>query len=92
MKITKKKWTFKEQGDANNFVVFAGKNWLFHLQHNGEQTVDEQRANLRLVCGAKDILKSLQEMIEMYDKVQPAGGYQGVYEIAKYRVNEILNK
>lgn len=92
MKFTKKKWTFKEQGDANNYVVFAGDNWLLHIQHNGEQVNNEQLANLRLICGAKDILKSLNEMIEMYEKVQPAGGYQGVYETAKMRVNKILDK
>lgn len=57
-----------------------------------EEHIEKQLANLRLVCGAKGILKSLQEMIEMYEKVQPAGGYQGVYEIAKSRVNNILKK
>jgi hypothetical protein len=35
-----------------------------------------------------DMLKALQEMVRMYESVQPAGGWQGVYEQARYAIKK----
>lgn len=71
-------------GEANQYYLIndnTGK-WLYSIQHNGEQLVEEQKANINLIAASYDLLEALQEMIRMYETVQPAGGWQGVYESA----------
>jgi hypothetical protein len=46
------------------------------------QEKDEQIANAKLIAVAPELLKCLQDMVEMYEEVQPCGGYQGYYEEA----------
>lgn len=38
--------------------------------------------NLRLISAAPDLLDALDEMIRMYEAIEPGGGWQGVYECA----------
>ena len=38
-------------------------------------------ADARLIAAAPDLLEALIEYKRLYDEVQPAGGWQGVYEI-----------
>ena len=42
----------------------------------------EIEANAKLIAVAPQLLKCLQDMVEMYEDVQPSGGYQGYYEEA----------
>jgi hypothetical protein len=43
---------------------------------------DEALANAKLISMSPQLLKCLQDMVEMYEDVQPCGGYQGYYEEA----------
>lgn len=62
---TKGPWTFREQGDANQYVILdADGHWLASLQHNGEPLVDHQRANLALMTAAPDLLAALEEVLD----------------------------
>ena len=80
--------------EANKFFITNEKTgrWLLSIQHNGEQTVSEQTANINLILAGRDLLEALQDMIRMYEEVQPAGGWQGVYEGAVYAVNKATKK
>lgn len=40
--------------------------------------------NAHVIAAAPEMLEALELMIKMYEEVQPAGGYQGVYDIAVY--------
>jgi hypothetical protein len=65
-------WQFREQGDANEFVVLdhAGR-WLFSIRHNGEELFAKQLANLRLVAAGPVLLSALEEL---------SGIVQGLYD------------
>lgn len=54
-------WDYREDGDANFYHITdqAGK-WLLCLQHNGEQLTDQQRANMRLIAAAPEMLAALK--------------------------------
>lgn len=41
---------------------------------------DEALANAKLISMSPQLLKCLQDMVEMYEAVQPCGGYQNYYE------------
>ena len=49
---------------------------------------DEVEANAKLMAAAPELIEALSEMIRMYEEVQPAGGWQGVYEYAKYALEK----
>ncbi|MES3022721.1 MAG: hypothetical protein V4857_14170 [Pseudomonadota bacterium] len=49
----------------------------------GSRETLQLEANARLIIAAPNLLAALQDMVSMYEAVQPAGGYQGVYEIAR---------
>ena len=42
----------------------------------------------KLLKQRNEMLEALQEMVRMYEEVQPAGGWQGVYEGAKYAIKK----
>ena len=50
--------------------------------------VYENEADARLIAAAPDLLDALLEYKRMYEEVQPAGGWQGVYELG----NEAIAK
>lgn len=45
-------------------------------------------ANAKLIAAAPELLEALNEMVRMYEEVQPAGGWQGVYEEAIYVIKK----
>lgn len=40
-------WTFREQGEANQFAIITKGGWIIALLCNGELTVEQQRAIMR---------------------------------------------
>jgi hypothetical protein len=50
----------------------------------------EYKANSKLIAVAPQLLECLQQMVEMYEEVQPCGGYQGYYDEAVYVIKKAL--
>jgi hypothetical protein len=50
------------------------------------------KANQRLIAAAPELLDALKEMVRMYEEVQPAGGYQGVYEMAQEAIDKATTR
>jgi hypothetical protein len=50
---------------------------------------DDKEKYLKLFEQAPEILKALKEFVRMYEEIQPAGGWQGVYENGKYLIEKI---
>lgn len=48
----------------------------------------EEHAIAKLISAAPDLLEALNDMIEMYEQVQPVGGWQGVYDSAIYAIKK----
>lgn len=55
---------------------------------NMEQVDIENLANAKLIAAAPELLKSLKEMVKMYEIVEPAGGWQGVYDTAVFTIKK----
>lgn len=52
-----------------------------------EDNLEVGEANLVLIQSSPDLLEACKEAIRMYESVQPAGGWQGVYEQLLEAVN-----
>ena len=63
-------WYFHEQGSACFYAITHFKekrnsvDWLLSLQHNGEQLLEEERANMRLIAAAPDLLAVCKEALQ----------------------------
>lgn len=66
--------------DKGNFITTTSS-----VRNNNWQ---EYFANAKLITAAPELLEALQDMVKMYEKVQPAGGYQGYYETAIYAIKK----
>lgn len=75
------------EGEDEAIVHFDG----FHQEFWGDLGLKETLANAYLISAAPDLLAALKEMVKMYEAVQPAGGYQGVYEIAVEAIKKATN-
>ena len=53
---------------------------------------EEFKSNCHLIASAPLLLEALQEMIRMYEEVEPAGGWKGVHDQSVSAVNKALNK
>ena len=64
MKHTPGPWLVHEDGEANFFTVMDSKgNWLLRIQHNGEQLLEKQRANLHLIAAMPELLEALIDVL-----------------------------
>lgn len=76
-------------------VEYGGK-WAIQKENfysDSDDLLDEEycknaTANAKLVASAPELLEALKEMVRMYKKVQPAGGWQGVYEGAVHAIEK----
>lgn len=90
MRLIKK---FYSQGDDYSVSLSGKSKWHFGysndypMQHGSGQTfqLPDKMVN-SLVEERKELLEALSEMVRMYEEVEPAGGWQGVYEGAKYAI------
>jgi hypothetical protein len=69
-------WFYHKQGDANFYAITHHKekrnevNWLLSLQHNGEQGIKEQTANMMLISKAPNMYKLLVNIAGYNDIVK----------------------
>ena len=74
---TTEKWEHTTDGEANFYGIATEKDWLMRVQQNGELSVEEQEANIRLIVGApqtlkqRDLLLTLVEDILKWDGILP---------------------
>lgn len=95
MAHTKGPWRI---GKYTNSVISDNKNGLEINGAIGEEAVKYYGGNLicesvsienaKLIAAAPDLLEALNDMIEMYEQVQPVGGWQGVYDSAIYAIKK----
>lgn len=58
-------WETKAQGEANHYFTMrdhprrGGKDWMMSIQFNGELSVTEQEANIRLIDAVPELLEAL---------------------------------
>lgn len=95
MAHTKGPWRI---GKHTNSVISDNSNGLEINGAKGEEAVKYYGGNLicesvsienaKLIAAAPDLLEALNDMIEMYEQVQPVGGWQGVYDSAIYAIKK----
>jgi hypothetical protein len=57
-------WTYVENGEANCYQVRDNTGrWALALRHNGEDVTEQQRANMRLIAAAPDLLDALHRVL-----------------------------
>ncbi len=49
---------------------------------------DQDAEDLKLIVSAPDLLEACKEALKMYNKLQPAGGYQYVHDILQSAINK----
>ena len=63
MSYTKGPWTVIEQGDADEYCfIDVDKKWLLAFRHNGDHNLFDQRANIKLIASAPDLLEALESL------------------------------
>lgn len=91
-KYTKGNWyvKFMDEKDPNSdFWVKSNENSKVcygtdimcddYGEHNGYPR-EQRLADAKLIAAAPDLLEALLEARRMYETIEPAGGWQGVYE------------
>ena len=79
-------WDLEKIDDAEKTLVYyrvnSGKNTIGFagVYHNRKLTDEECTANAHLVAAAPEMIEALFEAKRMYEELEPAGGWQGVYE------------
>lgn len=70
-------WLLVEQGDANEFCILSNNTkdakWVAGFHLNGEQSIDTQRANAKIMTAAPELLESLVKILRNF-KSCIAGG------------------
>lgn len=63
-------WEFKEQGEANSWVILSeeNKNWILAITQNGEILNEKQIANAKLIAAAPELLEALENLLTDYKK------------------------
>ena len=92
-KGTQGEWLFndlemkiKGSGDIEGLTVIANVS----PKMNYSRGMTTQIANAKLIAAAPELLEALQEMVRMYESVQPAGGWQGQYDNSVSAINKAL--
>lgn len=62
--------------------TYCKYNELIKINHakQEEETIKLVQSRINLYRAAPELLEALEGMVRMYEKVQPAGGWQGQYE------------
>lgn len=68
------KLEFVENGEANSYnILNAEGRWLLSMQHNGQEVLDTQRANMRRLVACWNACELLStEQVEAIDGLMPA--------------------
>jgi hypothetical protein len=91
-KHTQGPWNLKPDGEANFFTIADSKqNWLMRIQHNGEQSLQEQTTNANLIAAAPELLEALKEVISIV-KIHSEGTKNNFAWAELDYANEIIKK
>lgn len=60
------------------------------LSNSNGLSLEEMRSNAKLIAAAPELLEALINMVKMYEEIEPAGGYQGYYELAKIAITKAI--
>lgn len=67
-KFTKGDWIFKQTGNANEFQIITDENkWVVAFRLNGEQHLEEETANAKLLAAAPVLLKALENLVHLHN-------------------------
>ena len=94
MAISKGSWTTGKTGGTvitDNGEGFERETGHDYAEYYGGHLIAESISkadDAKLIAAAPDMLKSLIEANRMYEEVQPAGGWQGVYEMIESAINK----
>ena len=70
---TKGNWFFKEQGDANDFCILTKEDcglikWVASFNLNGTQSINEQRANAKLMAAAPELFEACERALQVLEQ------------------------
>ncbi|MBK5202138.1 MAG: hypothetical protein JJE45_00250 [Prolixibacteraceae bacterium] len=77
MKHTEGQWIFN--AECKNITDSEGIT-IASLGNKNKIGFSNYEANAKLIAAAPDMLEALNEAKRMYEELEPAGGWQGVYE------------
>jgi len=60
-------WEIQEQGEASVYVIMANGNWLLSFRHNGEQLDEKQKANIKLMAAAPELLEACKAIVNNWE-------------------------
>lgn len=89
LKHTQGEFRIIEEGDANKYLILHkdSNHWLFSILHNGEQGIEEQRANMRLIIASGDLLEALMSIENDDGKIPPK-----IWEMRNKAIEKALKK
>lgn len=92
---TKTQWELDAYRESSRFTLNGGliDVWYGMSSNQGEFVYEpEAEANARLIAAAPELLDVAQEALRMYEKIEPAGGWQHVHDGLKYAINKALGE
>lgn len=94
-KFTKGEWVYVG-GDNGSCEINIGETTTSVCRWDKNTGVnvisrEEMEANAKLIAAAPELLEALIEYKRMYEEIQPAGGWQGVYEIGNYAIKKAIS-
>jgi hypothetical protein len=83
-KHTSGSWSVIDQGEANTMALMQTPvHWLAKVQWNGEITAEGQKANMRLIAAAPDLLAALETLLLEHTQ----GNRSGAVDMARAAIS-----
>ena len=90
--MSKQKWYYTTDGEANFHGIATDDNWLMRIQFNGELLEPEQIAHMKLIESAPELLEALQGLLPNVGNYEDLHvSVQKKYIKAENVIDKILN-